>query len=350
MLCLLEINAVQLGAQAALTAVAEAAFPSKPPSQPRPTIPLAELQERRARAALPRGVPAVTLAERRAASVVKSGVRHPIPVYDVAQDSARLDTFLHGHKFEQEELCALAGKSDRWQATGGREPISWGSFRCMSSPQDVNWCRGVSIVQVLGAALSAILAERPVEVPGGVTAGVVAQAVAWVEQLTRIDSDSPEFKSLVSRILPHQPPSLPEPTTDLAHAVMVAHARANGSLPCGSVRLSDVELRMCSHSACGRIETRQHEFRRCSACGAVNYCSTVCQEHHWVARHRDQCPGMAAAMAANGVLPPGVDMEDYDMGNGGEMALTPRGGQPAVFADVDRGVEGEAMEIEEAME
>ena len=66
-----------------------------------------------------------------------------------------------------------------------------------------------------------------------------------------------------------------------------------------------------------------------------------------MAGHRDQCPGMAVAMAANGVLPPGVDMDDYDGGNGGEMALTPRGGQHAVFGGVDRGVEGEAMEVDD---
>jgi hypothetical protein len=33
-------------------------------------------------------------------------------------------------------------------------------------------------------------------------------------------------------------------------------------------------LRLCSHEHCGRVETRRHEFRRCSTCGSVNYCST----------------------------------------------------------------------------
>ncbi|GMH16733.1 hypothetical protein Nepgr_018574 [Nepenthes gracilis] len=48
-------------------------------------------------------------------------------------------------------------------------------------------------------------------------------------------------------------------------------------------------LRMCSHSGCGRPETRPHEFRRCSACGAVNYCSRGCQAHDWKLRHKWQC-------------------------------------------------------------
>jgi hypothetical protein len=31
------------------------------------------------------------------------------------------------------------------------------------------------------------------------------------------------------------------------------------------------ELRACSNELCGRRETRQHEFRRCTVCTAVNY-------------------------------------------------------------------------------
>ncbi|KAL8167107.1 hypothetical protein V2J09_008606 [Rumex salicifolius] len=53
--------------------------------------------------------------------------------------------------------------------------------------------------------------------------------------------------------------------------------------------LSDPGLRMCSHSGCGRPETRPHEFRRCSVCGAVNYCSRGCQAHDWKLRHKAQC-------------------------------------------------------------
>ncbi|RLN13486.1 F-box protein [Panicum miliaceum] len=41
------------------------------------------------------------------------------------------------------------------------------------------------------------------------------------------------------------------------------------------------ELRLCSHVRCGRRETRRHEFRRCSVCGAANYCSRACQALDW---------------------------------------------------------------------
>jgi TPR repeat protein len=48
-------------------------------------------------------------------------------------------------------------------------------------------------------------------------------------------------------------------------------------------------IRLCSHDGCGRPETRQHEFRRCSVCGDVNYCSRACQAHDWKLRHKMVC-------------------------------------------------------------
>lgn len=48
-------------------------------------------------------------------------------------------------------------------------------------------------------------------------------------------------------------------------------------------------LRLCSHTGCGRSETRKHEFRRCSVCGAVNYCSRACQALDWKLRHKEGC-------------------------------------------------------------
>ncbi|KAL8532849.1 hypothetical protein ACS0TY_009162 [Phlomoides rotata] len=48
-------------------------------------------------------------------------------------------------------------------------------------------------------------------------------------------------------------------------------------------------LRLCSHSGCGRPESRRHEFRRCSVCGAVNYCSRACQALDWKLRHKAEC-------------------------------------------------------------
>ncbi|CAM6099379.1 unnamed protein product [Calypogeia fissa] len=53
-------------------------------------------------------------------------------------------------------------------------------------------------------------------------------------------------------------------------------------------------LRLCSHSNCGRPETRKHEFRRCSACGSVNYCSRACQALDWKLRHKLECSLVAA--------------------------------------------------------
>ncbi|KAL1216454.1 F-box protein [Cardamine amara subsp. amara] len=59
-----------------------------------------------------------------------------------------------------------------------------------------------------------------------------------------------------------------------------------------AVRGGDVPgdgLRLCSHAGCGRPETRKHEFRRCSVCGVVNYCSRACQALDWKLRHKMDC-------------------------------------------------------------
>ncbi|GLJ31985.1 hypothetical protein SUGI_0643910 [Cryptomeria japonica] len=48
-------------------------------------------------------------------------------------------------------------------------------------------------------------------------------------------------------------------------------------------------LRLCSYGGCGRPETRKHEFRRCSVCGTVNYCSRACQALDWKIRHKNAC-------------------------------------------------------------
>ncbi|KAM0003804.1 putative F-box protein [Helianthus debilis subsp. tardiflorus] len=54
-------------------------------------------------------------------------------------------------------------------------------------------------------------------------------------------------------------------------------------------KTASVEMRLCSYSGCGRVETRRHEFRRCSVCGDVKYCSRACQALDWKFRHRMTC-------------------------------------------------------------
>lgn len=48
-------------------------------------------------------------------------------------------------------------------------------------------------------------------------------------------------------------------------------------------------LRICSNAGCGRPETRANEYRRCAACGKVNYCSRGCQAQDWKMRHKVEC-------------------------------------------------------------
>lgn len=48
-------------------------------------------------------------------------------------------------------------------------------------------------------------------------------------------------------------------------------------------------LKLCAREGCGRPETRPHEFRRCSVCWTVNYCSRSCQALDWKPRHKTKC-------------------------------------------------------------
>lgn len=78
-------------------------------------------------------------------------------------------------------------------------------------------------------------------------------------------------------------------------------------------------LRLCSHSGCGRPETRRHEFRRCSVCGSVNYCSRACQALDWKLRHKVQCAPVERLADDDGYFNgDGNGHVDYINGNGGE--------------------------------
>uniref|UniRef100_A0A0D3EMY2 MYND-type domain-containing protein n=1 Tax=Oryza barthii TaxID=65489 RepID=A0A0D3EMY2_9ORYZ len=55
------------------------------------------------------------------------------------------------------------------------------------------------------------------------------------------------------------------------------------------------ELQLCSQVRCGRRETRRHEFRRCSVCGAANYCSRC-----WTGMHKAQCMPMDLWLLVDG--------------------------------------------------
>ncbi|PAN26798.1 hypothetical protein PAHAL_5G039200 [Panicum hallii] len=94
--------------------------------------------------------------------------------------------------------------------------------------------------------------------------------------------------------------SLPEAEPHAANQFMVdwwasRGAQAAAAKKPGTGGDSDgdgAELRLCSHVRCGRRETRRHEFRRCSVCGAANYCSRACQALEWKRAHKAQCVPM----------------------------------------------------------
>ncbi|CAN1794559.1 F-box protein At1g67340 [Linum perenne] len=76
--------------------------------------------------------------------------------------------------------------------------------------------------------------------------------------------------------------NVPAPEAHPASQFMAEWFAARGGTP-------EQGLRLCSHFGCGRPETRKHEFRRCSVCGLVNYCSRACQALDWKLRHKAEC-------------------------------------------------------------
>nr|BAO45875.1 MYND type zinc finger protein [Acacia mangium] len=77
------------------------------------------------------------------------------------------------------------------------------------------------------------------------------------------------------------------------------------------------ELRLCAHIGCGRPETRPHEFRRCSVCGKVNYCSRGCQALDWKLRHKMECSPVEGWMVENVGVGGGGDAVREGNGEGG---------------------------------
>ncbi|XP_056685149.1 F-box protein At1g67340 isoform X2 [Spinacia oleracea] len=97
--------------------------------------------------------------------------------------------------------------------------------------------------------------------------------------------------------------SLLEPNPDPASRFLVEWFKLNeGELGPG--------LKLCSYSGCGRPETRPYEFRRCSVCGVVNYCSRGCQTLDWKAGHKVECSPVGADQW--GDMDPNLDGPDID--------------------------------------
>lgn len=69
----------------------------------------------------------------------------------------------------------------------------------------------------------------------------------------------------------------------------------------------------CSHPLCGRVETRRHEFRRCSCCGRVRYCSRSCQSTDWRLQHKFACLPL---LELYGWVESDVESQDSGAGSG----------------------------------
>lgn len=90
----------------------------------------------------------------------------------------------------------------------------------------------------------------------------------------------------------------------------------------------------CSHPLCGRVETRRHEFRRCSCCGRVRYCSRSCQSTDWRLQHKFACLPL---LELYGWVESDVESQDSGAGagsNSGAMDAVHAAHEDASVADV----------------
>ena len=62
-------------------------------------------------------------------------------------------------------------------------------------------------------------------------------------------------------------------------------------------------FRTCALPSCERREKSVREFKVCSACKAVAYCSHECAALHWSRVHKNEC----ARLKAEGAKPPRAD-------------------------------------------
>ncbi|WOL16153.1 hypothetical protein Cni_G24935 [Canna indica] len=121
-------------------------------------------------------------------------------------------------------------------------------------------------------------------------AAAISSWPAWQEQrrhatAAAVAAASPGCCPLLSDYGWNLPPPEPHP----ANRFLVEWFGDRGDAAAAAAVPLAEGLRLCSHRGCGRPETRRHEFRRCSVCGMVNYCSRACQALDWKLSHKAEC-------------------------------------------------------------
>ncbi|KAL6983907.1 hypothetical protein U1Q18_017277 [Sarracenia purpurea var. burkii] len=128
-------------------------------------------------------------------------------------------------------------------------------------------------------------------------------------QFNQLPNHRPITGSVACPLLSDFGCNVPAPEAHPASRFLTDWYAARGGAP-------GLGLRMCSHTGCGRPETRRHEFRRCSVCGAVNYCSRACQALDWKTRHKAECAPMERWLEENGDHGGNGNVDDDGNANG----------------------------------
>lgn len=115
-----------------------------------------------------------------------------------------------------------------------------------------------TILFAVGHELMAMDVDRLMKKPNNGQIGYHLLALSsWIDELTRVSE------------VPHQ-----------------------HGLDCG-IHRCDLWMLLCAFFSCSvkcaKADSRQ-QFRRCSGCKLVQYCSKACQKRHWHEQHRTLCP------------------------------------------------------------
>jgi hypothetical protein len=172
-------------------------------------------------------------------------------------------------------------------------------FDCVSAKRELGHCLqdgfGVEQDSVLGAKLLKEAADMDARAGNGLDAAVVAasRAAAVVEERLRKRND---INTLNAAVAAAAEVAEAAKTAAQAHLTATCENRFlldwygdgvdDASAPLATLPLGTTS---CSHPLCGRVETRRHEFRRCSCCGRVRYCSRSCQGADWRLQHKFAC-------------------------------------------------------------
>ncbi|OEU13580.1 hypothetical protein FRACYDRAFT_241920 [Fragilariopsis cylindrus CCMP1102] len=74
----------------------------------------------------------------------------------------------------------------------------------------------------------------------------------------------------------------------------------------------EVPVHECDGPGCGKEETKQNKFKKCSRCWSKKYCSKECQKKHWKDGHDMKCEAVKVIDGGDKIVKMEVGIDDID--------------------------------------